>query len=680
MVSKRLSLPRTRGQKRKAVGESTDARLNEIMSFRRDDKVDRDYEIRLSKIANWLKQNCEHDCVDDDGKIIFANVSAEDFLRFLSNKKLNNGNDPGSSDLSKYRTAFQNAATASGFEVGTDFRDKMYNFFTAYKKREKKNKKESKMKIAMQFELFRAICCALWVSGKPQAPGLLFLFLLSWNLIARVGHASKLKFANFRVDGDAIKVYYDSVKRDEEGELFTEPRHIYANTLDPAMNVNLAMGLYFLVHQDFGDEAADINFLFPGAKQKNKVWNDAIKEVLETPECQSILKDLHQKAKDIRGHSMRKGAAGKVTSGMGDNWNIVAVCLRACWSLGDIFQRYFFQLDAGDRTVGRSVCGLNPNNGDFATLPPHFIPGSADIVDDAVKNVFPFVDKLPDSMHCVLKRALASLVYSFDWMEETLSPDSKARSNILFRDPELLESLKPLVTVAATAENNDPMVATGLLKTTMLFQQMGEIKETLSRIPDMIEAALRQIDYDRGNITGETVTNAVNAAIAPLQTTIQALVGSTDRAAASSGSSSAAIMTRPDGAEPFMWGGKYHFIPEGWELPKERVHNGFFLWCQGTIIDGKKTIPLRRIPQGDFARGSARNRFYEWRHVFSLVEKEAQEKKGLKISQTPSSVEVERIWDAGKGALYRPTKSPKGHNRMVDVSITYMYSCLRKNK
>ena len=32
-------------------------------------------------------------------------------------------------------------------------------------------------------------------------------------------------------------------------------------------------------------------------------------------------------------------------------------------------------------------------------------------------------------------------------MEDTLSPDSKARSNILFR---------PLVTVSATAENNDP--------------------------------------------------------------------------------------------------------------------------------------------------------------------------------------------------------------------------------
>ena len=39
----------------------------------------------------------------------------------------------------------------------------------------------------------------------------------------------------------------------------------------------------------FGD-GDDINFIFPGAKQKNKVWNDAIKEALDTPECMAILK------------------------------------------------------------------------------------------------------------------------------------------------------------------------------------------------------------------------------------------------------------------------------------------------------------------------------------------------------------------------------------------------------
>jgi len=52
--------------------------------------------------------------------------------------------------------------------------------------------------------------------------------------------------------------------------------------------------------------------------------------------------------------------------------SIIAICLRAGWSLKGVEDRYFRLENAMDQFLGRVVAGLDLISGDFAILPPFF--------------------------------------------------------------------------------------------------------------------------------------------------------------------------------------------------------------------------------------------------------------------------------------------------------------------
>ena len=51
---------------------------------------------------------------------------------------------------------------------------------------------------------------------------------------------------------------------------------------------------------------------------------------------------------------------------------IVSVCLRARWTVGCVKEQYLKYESAGDQLVGQSLTGVNPQLGEFSTLPCFF--------------------------------------------------------------------------------------------------------------------------------------------------------------------------------------------------------------------------------------------------------------------------------------------------------------------
>ena len=96
--------------------------------------------------------------------------------------------------------------------------------------------------------------------------------------------------------------------------------------------------------------------LFPGNHQYEiflKIFHKIINDNLE--EFQSIVVD-----KVTLGYqSVRKGAITIVDSGCTVSPPMASICLRACWGMGPIKDRYIHYEKVGDQFVGRYVTGIS---------------------------------------------------------------------------------------------------------------------------------------------------------------------------------------------------------------------------------------------------------------------------------------------------------------------------------
>lgn len=118
------------------------------------------------------------------------------------------------------------------------------------------------------------------------------------------------------------------------------------------------------------------------------------------------LRTIFPDMKELGTHSNRKGSVSFVL--MFVVISVVAVYLRAGWSLGNTQDRYIFGGAGGDQIVGRAVSGLSVTDTTFCTLPPHF---SAE--DDAVINTQVKWESLIEDYHMYPTVFLSCIPYFF---------------------------------------------------------------------------------------------------------------------------------------------------------------------------------------------------------------------------------------------------------------------------
>ena len=71
---------------------------------------------------------------------------------------------------------------------------------------------------------------------------------------------------------------------------------------------------------------------------------------------------------DIGIHLIRKGAASYLALLPGGP-SPAAICLQGGWTMGQVKDIYFHQMQAGDEFTGRCISLLNMTSGEFASLP-----------------------------------------------------------------------------------------------------------------------------------------------------------------------------------------------------------------------------------------------------------------------------------------------------------------------
>ena len=183
---------------------------------------------------------------------------------------------------------------------------------------------------------------------------------------------------------------------------------------------------------------------------------------------------------------MRKGAVTFLVSGLETGPSVVAVHIRAGWSLPGVEGTYMRYAEAGDQTVGRSVCGLPTNRPEFALLPPHFQPGDT-LAAAAIATCFGA--SLPATLHRIALFALASIVFHREFLVAKLPRKHPLFATPLFSQAGLLPALGTAVKGGCMPQpGKDAIRATGLFAFAELMGQLRDVHHDVRMMPAEMDA------------------------------------------------------------------------------------------------------------------------------------------------------------------------------------------------
>lgn len=254
------------------------------------------------------------------------------------------------------------------------------------------------------YSLYSALC---FRSRQLLVGGFAHLCLvLSWNLMCRSRSTQTIRLDHLSFEEDALGVVFYKSKTDQGGMKRRDPKHIYANPMEPTTCVMLALAVCLSCNPTLVN-----GFLFPGSNQRDRFGKTLQRLVGVINDSGGEMISINE----IGTHSIRKGAAPFACSGSTSGPSIVSVCIRCGWSIGHVLKRYMHYEKAGDQFLGRVIAGLPLNSSKFACLPPHFDIICPPVVDDCLRLMFPSLVHLP-ALTSVLKLCLASLVYHSQYL------------------------------------------------------------------------------------------------------------------------------------------------------------------------------------------------------------------------------------------------------------------------
>ena len=276
----------------------------------------------------------------------------------------------------------------------------------------------------MPLELYHLLCAEFLKRGMFLA----WAWLTSgWNHVCRHDNIKSMAFHMFNITSDSIRTEFDRTKTSTSDSRMassaSNPKHVFANIVEPEMCPFLSMGFWLALMRDHdAAPATEKTQVFPRSKAAHQVFERDLALVLADPSLTVALAGLGITASHrISSHSTRKGAATTLASADCNGGYLVAICRRGDWAITTVLDAYLKCTVGGDQTLGRILAGLNPNSAEFDVLPPHFLAGNEDLVKRALDLVFGCADgaihKLEEGrFQPIVQRLLASVVYHHDWL------------------------------------------------------------------------------------------------------------------------------------------------------------------------------------------------------------------------------------------------------------------------
>lgn len=314
--------------------------------------------------------------------------------------------------IDSYINALKNLYKDKNQEFTKEDKKLLLDFTEGHKRKVAKKKDSGVMKnfegkAPIAHQTYCAICKLAMFAATARSIISAFVhifMILCWNLFARSISVSDLRMCHLSWSNDALVVDLSRHKADQTGEKIT-PKHVFANPFEPYACPILALGLY-LFSYSFRINEDDKTKLF--VKDPYHIFVKWFEQALQS------VSNLGYSIEDFGTHSFRKGVTTYCSGFLGGP-SVIAIFLRAGWTLGQVQDRYIGYSDGADQLCGRVACGLNFQNGEeFQVLPPCFKDNGLVLSPEQWEFVAPGYSEFPQCFKTVMPFLLASVVYHYD--------------------------------------------------------------------------------------------------------------------------------------------------------------------------------------------------------------------------------------------------------------------------
>ena len=607
--------------------------------------------------------------------ILFPLLTAKIFMTWLVTMKKPDGSMLSYSSYNGHRTGLFNLFRNYKKRMSEDLANELTHHFRGLKRKIATSLQagEGTVKVGkepLSFGLYRFLGISLMKEPSKEFSFAHAFMTICWNLMCRSSNALQIHYRHMQWSDDALCIIFAHMKNDQTGERPRDPRHIYPNPDKPDICPILSLALYWATNSI----APGASELFPGNNQYDR-FQKILARTVHLDNVAIELERLGLGPEDIGTHSMRKGAATFCSSGSTACPSSSAIHLRAGWTLGGVQDSYIRYEAAGDMYVGRTLSGLPQDKAEFAAVGPYFEPSN--VVNEAVQHVFP---NLPGHLQKVGEHALASLVYHADFVLGVVDRNHPARQCYIYRNRELLESLKPLAKVSLPGDPSG-RYATGVPPHISLLNQMKQIEDEIKKvIPALQESVTSTVsgivhELEERAIGARTVTT--DGLKAMLEETLQQVL---ENCMLNQNQNNAPIeANNPSNAQQeypavYMWGGALHLLPENYILPNGTCEAAWQVWMLPDTMNGHP--PLKHCAPSDFAQKAQRKRFSDLSYLAKDISRYVTDSM-----EVHSIGQVNQIFLNWIENLELPMQSIKGRRRRISqIKWASMVTLLRQHR
>ena len=632
--------------------------------------------------------------------IDFDNYSAKEFMQYLLGLKKKKGNREETLSNATYanaRSALFHLYRMYEKKQSDEFVNEISIMLRGLRRKLTKKNGEGNIhsgKTPLSYEMYRQI--NQWMLEECTSEsifGQTFL-VLTWNLMCRSANTISIHLHHMEWHNDSLAIYFAHMKNDQGGEQKRDPRHTFANPIDPLVCPILTLGIYFSVFQLTGNK---YTALFPGSNQYIRF----------TKYFHSVL-DKHKDewlylfgcdVSEIGVHSIRKGAATYVSSGSTCAPPQVATNIRAGWTMGPIQDTYLRYESAGDQYVGRVVSGLPLSSAKFAALPPEITSIEKKHQDKIVKEMSP---NLPASLNQVAKFIAGSLLYHFKYLKSILKPShpfllssfccckevseccDKIKLRFAYEDPECQSSTlnskekdsdqDTARTIILEDENSMIQAGTGIPSHVLIIAKMERVilaqSTMLQKIRLVLSSELDKRELGQSNFLFKqemkellkNFTDKVHNDINKLPQ-VQEKVSITNEST---------VKTRKGSFSLFYWNNKYRRVPSDFIFPmKTSIASAWHRYFFGE--PGNDIGPFRYITSGDLVKTkNARQKLNNYKTLMTFMEDTL--KKAGKYKKEPTEDEAKVMLAYASPVIFGLSSNPRAEQFTWTTHAKYVYN------
>ena len=198
-----------------------------------------------SEIETSVNNGVKFTTLFDENELQLDRIEPSHFQLYLASLEKKGGEKPSFNSYSQARSALNSLFRDKGLPLPQTLADANEIFFRGLKRQHAQEKQLGIRKIEegkspIPFPFYKILAKYLMMRNTFAH---LYL-VITWNLMCRTDNTEDLMLLHHNWNEDSLQIYMGRMKNDQEGERLKDPKHVYANPLEP--EICPLLGKYFI--------------------------------------------------------------------------------------------------------------------------------------------------------------------------------------------------------------------------------------------------------------------------------------------------------------------------------------------------------------------------------------------------------------------------------------------------